>query len=249
VVALKPNWKRDIGIRLLALALAVALWFVASEDLRTEPVAMEERVLPATVRLVGVAKELIPFQDVPQVEVRLRGPSNVPVPEQLEAYIDMRGKRAGQYHLAVHVSVPSRFSVLAVKPEHIAVRLEPETTRRFSVVTALIGLPPGVEVVIGQPEPAEVTVSGAKSDIERVARVYAIATYDTSEDSVLTEVRVVDGTDRDVADLTIEPTQVRVVMNTKSPPAEPELPEPETPLPSPPKAEAQPPGATRFTGR
>lgn len=248
---MKANWKRDVGMRLLALALAVALWFVASEDLRTEPVTMEERVLPATVRLVGVGKELVPFQEVAQVEVRLRGPSNVPIPQDLEAYIDMRGKKAGQYRLAVHVSVPSRFSVLAVKPEHVAVRLEPKTTRHFPVTAAVVGLPAGIGVMVGQPEPAEVTVSGAKSDVERVARVYALIAYDTPENPAPATVRVVDASGRDIADLIVEPAQVLVGLDTKSLPSEPdsEPSESEAPLRSPPKAETQPPEATRSAGR
>ena len=94
--------------------------------------------------------------------MRLRGPANVTVPEDLEAFVDLTGKRAGQYRVTPQISLPARFSLLAVKPENVHVRLEPEITRTLPVVTAVIGLPPGTEVVIGRPEPTEVRDLGVR---------------------------------------------------------------------------------------
>ncbi|MGI6081664.1 MAG: YbbR-like domain-containing protein [Limnochordia bacterium] len=214
---MRSDLKGDIAIRLLALAIAVTLWFVASEDLRVESVPMEERVLPASLRLVGVAEELIAFHDVTQVEVRLRGPANMAIPEELEAFVDMTGKRAGQHRVTPQVSMPSRFSLLAVKPETVHIRLEPEITRSVPVVTAVIGLPPGTEVVIGRPEPAAVRISGARSKIDQVARIYAIATYDAAESLIRAGIKIVDVMDQEVTDLVAEPTHVHVSVDVKPP--------------------------------
>lgn len=216
---MRSDLKGDIGIRLLALAIAIALWFVASEDLRVESVPMEERVLPASVRLVGVSQELVAFQDVSQLEVRLRGPANVTVPEDLEAFVDLTGKRAGQYRVTPQISLPARFSLLAVKPENVHVRLEPEITRTLPVVTAVIGLPPGTEVVIGRPEPTEVRVSGAQSRVERVAKIYAIANYNAVGNTSMAEIKIIDAMNQEVTDVIAEPTHVRVSLELKMPSA------------------------------
>lgn len=202
----------DLGMRLLALVIAVALWFVANGDTRSRRPEVEERVLAGTVRLENIERDLVAMGSVGSVEVRLRVPAGTVLPEQLTAQVDLRGRRAGEHRVPVVVNPPVRTNVVSVSPERVTVVLERRLTQNFAVEVAVLGLPVGVSVMVGQPDPAEVTLVGAESQIKKVSRVLALATFPAEETEIEASVRAVDAAGVDVPGVVVTPREVTVLL-------------------------------------
>jgi YbbR domain-containing protein len=200
-----------MGMRMLALVIAVALWFVAASDTNTRTTStLEERVVPATVKQEGVSISLVPVTRLGDVEVRLRVPGGTNIPDRLDAYVDLTGRRAGEHRVPVHVNVPPRFSLISISPDTVTVRLERSTMRTLPVELAVVGLPPGVTLITGTPDPPTTVISGAETRVNRVARVLATVTYDPSVVTYTAMLRPIDSAGLDVNELMLRPKQVKV---------------------------------------
>jgi YbbR domain-containing protein len=159
------------GLRLLALFIAVALWYsVSLEDRET----LAERLVEAGVsynRPVG----FVILDPVPSVNVRLRGSSKEIRqlnPFQATVQVDLPQAEAGAVNITLgpdDVQVPGDLEVVSIDPNVIRVELDREITQRVPVRVPLTGKPAaGVEV--GEPEvlPNQVFVTGPESLLKRV---------------------------------------------------------------------------------
>lgn len=207
---MSKQFPADLGMRLLALVVAVALWFVAAEDTGTRPIGLEERVIPLTVRVEGVGTGLVSVSGVTRVDVRLRVPSGVAGLDQVTAHVNLTGRRAGEHQVTVNVVAPPRFTVVSVTPDHVKVRLEREVTRTFPVELAVIGVPAGTTLFTQTPEPTNVTLTGAETRINQVSRVLAVVAYDPAAVVTLASIRPIDSKGADVTDLVARPQSVKV---------------------------------------
>lgn len=164
---------RDLGLKLLALALAVAFWI----QVAGQPVV--ERGIDVPLGFENVPELLFVGGDLPDnVRVRVRGAANIVSglqPGDLVAAIDLAGERPGRRRLfdmfAGRVRVPFGVEVTQVFPATVAVSLEPVgTPRPVTVVPDIQGLP-GEGFAVGRitAMPASVEVVGPESrlaDIE-----------------------------------------------------------------------------------
>jgi YbbR domain-containing protein len=205
----------DMGMRILALVIAIALWFVAASDSNTRSTNMDERVVNAKVSLKGVGKGLIALTDPGTAQVRIRIPSGADVPDELTATLNMANMTAGEHSVRVDVAVPAKYSVLQVTPERITVRLDNEVTRAFAVELALIGFPPEESVSVLTPIPATVQVSGGESRINAVQRVLAMIPYSPAltGQSIPVMVRPMSAEGAEVTGVTVIPNQVEVTFS------------------------------------
>jgi hypothetical protein len=159
---------RNLGLKLLALAIALLAWFALSGQRRER---ISERSYRIPLSLVNVPSRTMVASPLPGgVEVRLRGPFTALrqlQPERLEAVIDLRNARPGE---SVHrfvpedINVPPEVEVLAIAPGEVKVVLDRIGERLLPLVPALSGDPtPGFQVI-------DVTVD------PRIARVIGPAT-------------------------------------------------------------------------
>ena len=161
---------RNLGLKVLAIALATVLWFtVAGEHVveRSLRVPLEFRNIPPQLEIVG---------DPPAtVDVRLRGSSALLSrlgPGEVVAMIDLAAARPGSrlFHLrADEIRSPYGVEVAQVLPATLALELERSVTRTVTVKPAIEGEPaPGF--VVGQivSEPATVQVAGPESRIRQL---------------------------------------------------------------------------------
>lgn len=159
------------GLRLLALGIALALWYsVSLEDRET----LAERLVEAGVsynRPVG----FVILDPVPSVNVRLRGSSKEIRqlnPFQATVQVDLLQAEAGAVNITLgpdDVQVPGDLEVVSIDPNVIRVELDREITQRVPVRVPLTGKPAeGVEV--GEPEilPNQVFVTGPESLLLRI---------------------------------------------------------------------------------
>jgi YbbR domain-containing protein len=162
---------RQLGLKMLAIALASLLWLsVAGEHVveRSLRVPLEIRNIPEALEIVGNAPD--------SVDVRLRGSSAVLSRVQsgeIVAVLDLASARAGSrlFHIpAAEVRAPFGVEVAQVMPATLAIELEKSARRKVPIVPAVDGEPaPGFVVGRVTVEPASVEIVGPDSRVRQVA--------------------------------------------------------------------------------
>lgn len=164
-----PAVARHLGLKVVAVALAVLLWLlVAGEQIveRALRVPLEFVNLPAELEIVGNAPDV--------VEVRIRGSSGALArigAGEIVAILDLRTARAGPprlFHLSdSDVRVPFGIDVVQVTPATISMMFEPSVARVVPVVPDIEGTPaPGFAVGTVSADPGTVEVVGPASAVE-----------------------------------------------------------------------------------
>ena len=167
---------RNLGTKLLALAIAVLVWFVFSAQQR-ERISERTYRIPLSVANVP-AQALIASPLPPIVEVRLSGPFTALRqldPGKLEAVIDLTGAPLGEriYRLDPEdINVPQQVEVIAITPSEIRVALDAATEKVLPIVAPLTGAPaPGYEVGQVLVEPPVARLIGPSSALSRMTSV------------------------------------------------------------------------------
>ena len=164
---LRRLFVRDLGLKLLALALAVVFWI----QVAGQPVV--ERGIDVPLGFENVPEGLYVGSDMPDtVRVRVRGAANIVSglqPGDVVAAIDLAGERPGRRRLfdmfAGRVRVPFGVEVTQVFPATITVSLESAgAPRAVTVVPDVEGRPAdGFAVGRISTTPATVQVTGPES--------------------------------------------------------------------------------------
>ena len=161
---------RHLGLKVLAIALAVLLWLtVAGEHVveRSLRVPLEFRNIPSTLEIVGNAPD--------NVDVRVRGSSALLSRLQageIVAVLDLGSARAGSrlFHIRNdEVRAPFGVEVAQVVPATLALELERSTRRTVPVRPALDG-DPAAGYVVGRvlSEPATVEIVGPETRVKQI---------------------------------------------------------------------------------
>ena len=167
---------RNLGLKLLALAIALLAWFALSGQRRER---ISERSYRIPLSLVNVPPQTMVASPLPGgVEVRVRGPFTALrqlQPERLEAVIDLLNGRPGE---RVHrfapedINVPPEVEVLAISPGEVRVVLDRIAERLLPVVPALTGdTAAGVQVIDVTVEPRIARVVGPATSLEKMTGV------------------------------------------------------------------------------
>jgi YbbR domain-containing protein len=157
----RPVLLRNLGTKLLSLAIAVLIWFVFAAQQR-ERISERSYGIPLSVADLP-ERTVIASPLPPTVEVRLRGPFTALRqldPSKLEAVIDLtdvpRGERV--YRLAPEdINVPKDVEVIAIAPSEIRVALDSLAEKTLPIVARLTGEPAvghAVEEVTVEPRSA-----------------------------------------------------------------------------------------------
>jgi YbbR domain-containing protein len=168
---MRYNPFRNLGLKLLALALSILLWMtVAGEHIveRSVRVPLEFRNIPEALEIVGNAPD--------PVDVRVRGSSALlsrMQPGEIVAVLDLAGARSGSrlFHIrADEVRAPFGVEVAQVIPSTLALDIEKAARRRVPIVPATDGEPaPGYVVGRISSDPATVEIVGPESRVRQVA--------------------------------------------------------------------------------
>lgn len=215
--AAAPIW----SLRVLALAIALGLWFNFSFQAREAP---SERLIEASVSY-NRPRGFIVLDPVPSVNVRLRGSSKAIrrlSPFQVDVQVDLARYAAGTWTVnlrAENVQMPDNLELVSIEPAAIRVELEQEKTQRLPVVPKLTGEPAGGSTV-EEPDvlPNQVLVSGPGS---RIAKAGSLSTEPISLDGhALTFEATVAVTSSDPLIQIVQPFKVQVKVNLQPPQAE-----------------------------
>jgi len=165
---------RNLGLKVVALALAVAAWwFVAGESkvLVSFTIPLEIRNAPKGLTMTNKPER--------QVEVRLSGPSSLLSgmrPSEISAGVDLTAAHAGRQYFTLDdraVKVPPGIKVQRIFPPSIEVILD-RTERRAVPVSARIGGRAAVRRRVAKVEidPPSVEVEALPEEFSRMPVIY-----------------------------------------------------------------------------
>jgi YbbR domain-containing protein len=167
----------NAGLKLLALLLALIVWFVVSAPRRE---SVSERTLPVPLSIVGMPAELMITTPVPEtVNVRLRGRVSVIrslSSQNLAVTIDMRNwAQPGDASITIRsqaINAPEGVDVVSVEPNKVRFRLEQVRQRVVNIRPFLVGNPPK-GYTVGDPTvtPDQALVSGPVSQVRNLTDV------------------------------------------------------------------------------
>ncbi|HSF41581.1 MAG TPA: CdaR family protein [Thermoanaerobaculia bacterium] len=162
---------RDWGIRLLALGIAIGVWFNASVEDR---LVSSEKLVEANVSY-NRPRGFVVLDPVGNVNVRLIGSKKAI--RQVNSYmvdvqVDLSQRQDGPVTISLgpeNVLAPEGLAVLSIEPNTIQVEIERELSQRLPVVPDIIGKPPA-GVVFDEPEvfPNQVLVTGPESQFSKI---------------------------------------------------------------------------------
>ncbi|MCL4683511.1 hypothetical protein KJ059_02050 [Myxococcota bacterium] len=223
-----PNVFSNLGLKLLAVALALFLWMVARGS------SSIERGFDIPVTLHGLPEELVVVdQGADAVNVRVLGTlvalRNME-PGQFEYAVDVSGAKPGRADYEVDVSrfdFPRGSRVVSRSPAQIPITFERRATRPVKVRADVEGRPAlGYEMGRVQIDPPRVRITGARSEVLRLSEVVTeMVDITGATETIEREVRVSPGAGHVWAD---DPRTVKIKVVIEPAPAPPE-PSPEPP--------------------
>ncbi|MBM4286714.1 MAG: hypothetical protein FJ135_00945 [Deltaproteobacteria bacterium] len=168
--------KKNKGLKLLALMLALAAWVAVGSEERTET------TVQMALELRNIPKNLMVTNEIPsQLEVRLQGPRSVVrelTSDRLHKQIDLSGAKPG-----VHTEIltpsglnfPRGVVVTRIRPSALSISLDQALVRRLEVQPVIKGSPvPGFELSEVVLTPKEVLMRGPKNDINQLKFINTI---------------------------------------------------------------------------
>ncbi len=170
---MRINPFRNLGLKLLSVAMALLLWLAVSGEQiveRSLRVPLELQNIPDQLELVDIPP--------PGVDVRVRGPSGLLshlTSGDIVAVLDLSSARPGRRLFPLtpeRVHGPSGIEVAQVSPSTIGLEFERSATRALRVVPSIEGQPAaGFEIQAVTSQPATAEVVGPDTVLRQLDRV------------------------------------------------------------------------------
>ena len=155
---------RNLGLKVVALLIALVVWFVLSAERRER---ISERSYRIALSVVNIPSGTIIASPVPgAVDIRVRGPFTAlrqTDPEKLEAVIDLQGAERGEriYRLAPEdINITPDVEVIAIAPAEVRIVLDAVADKLLPILANVTGTPAAgfsVSEVTVEPHNARVT--------------------------------------------------------------------------------------------
>ena len=205
----------DIGRAIIAVALACALWIVVQNE--QNPDRTDIPALTVPVEVVNVPSGLVVVSDPPEIQVRVRIPSeswSLLRPGSFRATADASNASPGVNELPIRVeALESRVRQVDPIPPLANVVLEEVSDVPMPVRLNIIGnVPFGYAYSTPKVSPENVTVSGASSAVQRVGSIVVDIRLDglTVSLSATYAPRAIDARGAEVRAVRINPATVNV---------------------------------------
>lgn len=175
--AMKKRLTKNLGLKLLAVVFASALWFFVAGQSNTEV----GFVVPLGVS--GIPKDMAMTSAPPgEIEVRLRGSRlviNNLTAGQISAEVNLSKAKEGLHRyrlLRENISTPTGVEVVRVKPVSVAIRLEKIVKGSVPVKARWKGTPAlGYRVISVKVDPEKVDVEVLKKKMRTLKTIYTKA--------------------------------------------------------------------------
>ncbi len=212
---------REVALRFLAsLALSLILWALVT--LREDPEI--NRVFPdVQVHAVNLDESLVILNEIPDVRVELSGPRSDVNPIEsntLLTSIDLASvTNPGIYELPISLDSPEGVWRSELNPSIASIEVERSASKPFGLAPVISDLDQNnLRTVTVYPDVNQVTVSGASSLVDSIAKVVLPVQVgggtQTFEDVYIPEARDADGAV--IAGVTIEPSAVTATVRVSA---------------------------------
>ena len=187
--------KGNLGEHILALVLALVLWFFVKSTL--EPSRLSDT---ATRNFTGVPIELrnrpqdmeVVTQGAGAVSLTLRGAPDIigrVTAEDVLAYVDLRSLGEGRHQLSVRVDLPAGIEVTAASPARLEIELERILSSQTTVTLVRSGeAPPGYFAPPGTVSPDVVLVTGPRSSIGEMVAFFVVVDISRAQSTLVSTV-------------------------------------------------------------
>jgi diadenylate cyclase len=160
----------NLGLKLIALMLAVGLWLAVARD----PVA--EVAVDVPIEFHNIPENLeISSESIPRAEIRLRGPGRIAhrlQPSDVNAAIELSGLKPGERTFdltAQQIQHPKDLEVVQVVPSQFHLLFDARLTRQVAIHPRVVGgFAAGYSIERIVVEPPTITISGPKQHVEVV---------------------------------------------------------------------------------
>jgi len=220
--------KRNLGYKLLALAIAMLLYFVAYSQRNPR----ESRDIYVTPAPVGLPRDLALKTKPVGVTITVSGPAETVDTlrsANVKATVDLSQAKPGASRLPVTIAFPPGVAsrvTLDDGPAFVEIALEKKMRQTYFLDVSYTDKPPaGYDYGEPTTEPRSVTVEGLAAQVAKVGRV--VANVDNAQNAGVIDQTVTvtaqDGNRRDIDEVTVTPARVRVRVPLKRTPAQKQL--------------------------
>ena len=173
------RWVNDLGMILLALALAVVVWIVAVQE--EDPINAGEfqYEIPVEIRNQPTGTTFLPERFEETVHLTIRAPESSwrdLRSDKFTAWIDLQDHQDGEYQVPVFAEcIDQNVRITGLRPANVPVRLRKEVSRTVPIQIRVFGSPPlGYEYLTREHEigidPDSVTVTGPQSLVGQITK-------------------------------------------------------------------------------
>ncbi|MEE9615306.1 MAG: CdaR family protein [Thermodesulfobacteriota bacterium] len=210
---MKKIFFENLGLKLLALAFALALWFLVVGE------KVSEVGLLVPLGFKGISEEMIMVSSPPgDIDVRVVGPKsfiNKLSPAQISVDVDLSDAKDGLNTIRLtpeEVKVPRGIEVVRIRPASVEIRMERLVTSVVPVEVKLVGVPAeGYEVAAFSVEPGSVAIVGRGKKVRKIKSIKTepvdvggLTGTETVEVDLDTVELGIAGVEPDVVDVTVE---------------------------------------------
>ena len=206
--------RNNLGLKVLALALAVGAWayfrFAASPAIA----AHFDQQLSVPIVTIGLAPDEVARYADKQAVVTIESPRGAtsPVrPDDLRAVLNVTGRAPGIHSVPITIIAP-RLEVKSVAPASETLEIDRIASRTVPLAVRYTGEPRGLVTGGAQLEPASVAVRGPGEVLGAVTGARVEVAFPTQAERLdaMERVVAVDARGDEVAGVTVSPNAVRV---------------------------------------
>ncbi len=163
----------NIDMKILALIMAIILWFYISSEYNI----FSERYYEIEVKPVNLDPGLSIKEFREKISVGIQAQKKILEnisSQKITGTVDLRGiKDAGEYQIGVDIVSPKNTNIVKVIPEEVEVVVEEIISKEYSIEYNLIGLPEKGYSLKDEPEikPKEINITAADSIHEKIGQV------------------------------------------------------------------------------